>query len=70
MPGDEFAIVWAEAVAMARSGDHRSASHIEDLLRSKGYSHVVNSWRDRWEHDRLNQLCREADGDNSDAYRT
>jgi len=70
MPQNEYETVWAEAVAMARSGNHRSASHIEDALRSRGHSHVVNSWRDRWEHDRLDQLCRDAAKDENNAHRT
>ena len=37
---------WAEALRMVSSGDFKKASHVEDLLRSKGYAREVNRWRE------------------------
>ncbi|GBE42069.1 hypothetical protein BMS3Bbin10_00126 [bacterium BMS3Bbin10] len=59
MSRDRKEEAWAEAVKMASSGDYKSASHVEDIMRSNGYSHEVNAWRGKWEHDRLDQLCRD-----------
>lgn len=57
---NSYEIAWALALLKAKSGRFRSASHVEDAVSAAGYAHEVNSWRDGWEQDRLNQLCRSA----------
>lgn len=57
---------WPRALELARSGRYKRASHVEDILRTEGHSREVNRWRDSWEHDRLDLLCRDAiEGDSN-----
>lgn len=51
---------WAKALEMAASGKFKRASQVEDTLRAEGYFREVNAWRDSWNHDRLEQLCRDS----------
>lgn len=60
MARDQSVEAWRLAQEMARSGQYSAASHLEDVLRSMGYSSEVDSWRGNWKQDRLNQLCRDS----------
>ncbi len=60
MPEDRASEAWRLALELANSGQYARASSVEDIIRSKGYSPEVDSWRGKWEQDRLNQLCRDA----------
>jgi hypothetical protein len=66
MPANRSTEAWRLAEEMAKSGQFSLAATVEEIVSSMGYGHEVESWKGKWEEDRLGQLCRDS-AEDSDA---